>query len=177
MVETGGSGANSATIELNSGASEEIRRQIRRTQNKIDGRRPNTESGDGPALRIFNIYRKVHGRCPLAEITFVEIVGEMFEFVIVNYLAWLVSTPIPVNCTDDLKPRGHREGDVVKVVQSTTLSKYVGRIIRSIWQLFPGHPDFLPDFGQLVLLNQTADYCKVGLILVVHISWATRITH
>ena len=142
MVETGGSGANSATIELNSGASEEIRRQIRRTQNKIDGRRPNTESGDGPALRIFNIYRKVHGRCPLAEITFVEIVGEMFEFVIVNYLAWLVSTPIPVNCTDDLKPRGHREGDVVKVVQSTTLSKYVGRIIRSIWRLFPGHPDF-----------------------------------
>ena len=135
MVETGGSGANSATIELNSGASEEIRRQIRRTQNKIDGRRPNTESGDGPALRIFNIYRKVHGRCPLAEITFVEIVGEMFEFVIVNYLAWLVSTPIPVNCTDDLKPRCHREGDVVKVVQSTILSKYVGRIIRSIWRL------------------------------------------
>ena len=27
----------------------------------------------------------------------------------------------------------------------------------------------LPNFGQLVLLNQTADYCKVGVFLVVHL--------
>ena len=27
----------------------------------------------------------------------------------------------------------------------------------------------LPNFGQLVLLNQTADCCKVGVILVVHL--------
>ena len=27
----------------------------------------------------------------------------------------------------------------------------------------------LPNFGQLVLLNQTADYCKMGVILVVYL--------
>ena len=90
MVETSDSGSAAALTN-----SDEIRRQISETTRQIDGRTENTEINDGPAIRIFDIYRKVFDKCPLDEITYAEVNGEMLEFLIVNYLAWLATTPIP----------------------------------------------------------------------------------
>lgn len=126
MDETAGDGGRGArSAKLNAGASEDIRRSIQEKTRQIDGRRENTEKGDGPPIRIFNIYCKLMGRSLLSEMLFVEISGDMFEYTIMDYLEWLVHTPIPVNCTHDLKPRGHKDSNVVKVVIGSTLSKYV----------------------------------------------------
>ena len=37
---------------------EEVRRKIRETTRQFDGRTVNTESGDGPAIRLFNIIER-----------------------------------------------------------------------------------------------------------------------
>jgi len=122
---------------------EEVRRKIRETTRQFDGRTVNTENGDGPAIRLFNIYRKMRDMCPLDEITHEEIREDFLQSMMVEFMGFLSTTAIPFNCDDELMPRNRpAEGESVRVVIASTLSKYVGRIIRCIWRLFPSHPDF-----------------------------------
>ncbi|EJK76552.1 hypothetical protein THAOC_01681 [Thalassiosira oceanica] len=81
--------------------------------------------------------------CVLDEITHEEIREDFLQSMMVEFMGFLSTTAIPFNCDDELMPRNRpAEGESVRVVIASTLSKYVGRIIRCIWRLFPSHPDF-----------------------------------
>ncbi|EJK73201.1 hypothetical protein THAOC_05188 [Thalassiosira oceanica] len=86
---------------------------------------------------------KMRDMCPLDEITHEEIREDFLQSMMVEFMGFLSTTAIPFNCDDELMPRNRpAEGESVRVVIASTLSKYVGRIIRCIWRLFPSHPDF-----------------------------------
>ena len=77
------------------------------------------------------------------EMEYAEIADDLLELLAIHFLTFLATTPIPLKCTDELRPRVEPPpGQAVRIVVASTLSKYAGKIFRNIWSLFPDHPDF-----------------------------------
>jgi len=101
------------------------------------GRAKKTQGGDGAAIRLFEFWLKVVKQkvnWKIDEITSKQIENTHLQSIIVEFVHWLVETNIPKNwilneLDEMIPPPNHTIGEPVHMLMSSTLSKYVGRII------------------------------------------------
>lgn len=109
------------------------------------GQSESTAGANRAAVRLYDAYRVRRGKLLFAQMRMVEIEQDNLETELFHYQVWLASTPIPCYFDDDLNPRRSQNADEdapVKVLNATTLAKYVGKVINEIRHKFPTHPDF-----------------------------------
>jgi hypothetical protein len=114
------------------------------TQTRTLGQAPSMAGANAAALKLYNVY---HGRKekPLfSDMLFAEIVSDNLEGEIFNYSSsWCSSTPIPIFFDENLQPPFWK-GTKTAQFDSTTLSKYIGKVIsQQSRRKFPQHPDFV----------------------------------
>ena len=110
------------------------------------GQAPSTAVADAAALKLYDVYRGRKEKSLFSDMLFAEVVSDNLEGEIFNYSSWCSSTPIPAFFDENLQPqprsgRNHQDGPV-RHLMSTTLSKYIGKVISQIRRKFPQHPDF-----------------------------------
>ena len=112
------------------------------------GQAESTAAADKAAKRLYEIYRERKGKVPFDRMHPIEIQYDCLETEMFNYQVWLSSTAIPKNFDNNLQPpkqKGKTNEDdeaPIKIIQASTLAKYVGKTILSIRRKFPEHPDF-----------------------------------
>lgn len=109
------------------------------------GQAESTAKADNSALRLYDIYRKRRGKVPFAQMQYIEIEQDNFETEMFNYQNWISSSLIPCFFDDDLQPprkRNQEEDAPTRILNASTLGKYVGKVINLIRHKFPHHPDY-----------------------------------
>lgn len=114
------------------------------------GRAKKTQDGDGAAIKLFEFWLKVvkhKAKWKIDEVTSKQIENTHLQLIIVEFVHWLRITNIPKNwilneLDEMIPPASHTIGEPVHMLLSSTLSKYVGRIIGFFRRKFPSHPDF-----------------------------------
>jgi len=102
-----------------------------------------TAGADDAALRLYDAYRRLRQeRDPFDQMRRVEIEGDNLEAEILLFCKFCSSTPIPHNFDENLEPRNNNNDGAVKVLMQSTLTKYVGKVIKLIRGKFPDHEDF-----------------------------------
>lgn len=82
---------------------------------------------------------------PFAQMQYIEIEQDNFETEMFNYQNWISSSLIPCFFDDDLQPprkRNQEEDAPTRILNASTLGKYVGKVINLIRHKFPHHPDY-----------------------------------
>ena len=111
--------------------------------NRQLGQARSTALVDDAGLRLYQIYRQRRGKLPFDEIRFVEIAGDNLEHEMLSYSVWCSSTPIPKYFDNNLQPRNPNHEGPTKLLVTTTLAKYMGKVLVQIRRKFPAHPDFV----------------------------------
>jgi hypothetical protein len=93
-------------------------------------------------MKLYKVYRKRKGKLPFEQMRYIEIEADNLENEILGYAIWCSSTPIPRYFDDNLQPRSQSQEGQMKLLATSTLSKYIGKAILQIRRKFPNHPDF-----------------------------------
>jgi hypothetical protein len=93
-----------------------------------------TAAGRGEAaLRLYDAYRaRGPNKVPFRQMRHVEIEHDNLESEILNFCLWCSSTAIPRFFDDNLHPRRESDDGTTKVLVTSTLSKYAGKILMQI---------------------------------------------
>ena len=103
------------------------------------GNAESTARGDQAALKVFNFFlvnRKTYPRYDDLEMEHVE--GEMPKVILGDYATFLVNTPIPKYCNDDLQPTTNNPGYLL----FTSIVAYFSKAKTLLKEKFPMHEDF-----------------------------------
>ena len=105
------------------------------------GQAASTAGGDEAALRLYDAYRaRRPNKVPFREMRYVEIEHDNLESELLNFCLWCSSTAIPRFFDDNLQPRRESDDGTTKVLVTSTLSKYAGKILMQIRRKFPTSP-------------------------------------
>jgi hypothetical protein len=102
-----------------------------------------TLANDKAALNLWVAFRKA---CESPEnITQEELEGDGAESIIMELCRWTSSRAIPYNFDENLERPGNSKCN--RLLQTNTLVKYIGKIIKFLRKAYPDHPDWkdLPD--------------------------------
>jgi hypothetical protein len=94
------------------------------------GQAASTAGGDEAALRLYDAYRaRRPNKVPFRQMRYVEIEHDNLESEILNFCLWCSSTAIPRFFDDNLQPCRESDDGTTKVLVTSTLSKYAGKIL------------------------------------------------
>lgn len=118
--------------------------QVSRQSTGCDlGRAPNTIRGDRAPIKWVETYRRIHGKCSFNDMKYIEIENDNLEDMIIGMVSYASTTAIPRYYVDNFEPPANTNEDApIKIIATSTLSKYIGKIIKMIQYKFPMHEDF-----------------------------------
>ena len=81
--------------------------------------------------------------CSFNDMKYIEIENDNLEDMIIGMVSYASTTAIPRYYVDNFEPPANTNEDApIKIIATSTLSKYIGKIIKMIQYKFPMHEDF-----------------------------------